>query len=205
MKKNKSVLENLINYLEGEGRAQKGITDATEQAPISNIPLLLIDDESDQGSINTNKANLKDADQDGDEPLDPEVDPTVINGLIRKILNTFEQSAYVAYTATPFANIMIHKDSDSKKFGEDLFPRSFITCIRPPTNYVGPQRMFGYTDTETGQETKGLPLTREISDYADSEELNEKNGWMPPKHKSSHIPLYQGEPKTPPSLYEAIL
>ena len=205
VKKNKSVLENLINYLEGEGRAQKGITDAIEQAPISNIPLLLIDDESDQGSINTNKANLKDADQDGDEPLDPEVDPTVINGLIRKILNTFEQSAYVAYTATPFANIMIHKDSDSKKFGEDLFPRSFITCIRPPTNYVGPQRMFGYTDTETGQETNGLPLTREISDYADSEELNEKNGWMPPKHKSSHIPLYQGEPKTPPSLYEAIL
>lgn len=205
VKKNKSVLENLIGYLKGQGRAQKGIIDPTQHAPISEIPLLLIDDESDQGSINTNKTNIKGPDFEEDEELDPEVDPTVINGLIRTILNTFEQSAYVAYTATPFANIMIHKDSDSKKFGEDLFPRSFITCIRPPTNYVGPQRMFGYTDTETGQETDGLPLIREISDYADSPELNEKSGWMPPKHKSSHNPRYQGEPRIPISLYEAIL
>lgn len=205
VKKNKSVLDNLISYLEGEGRAQKGITDGTKHTPISNIPLLLIDDESDQGSINTNKINIKDSSLNSDEAHDPVIDPTVINGLIRKVLKTFEQSAYIAYTATPFANIMIHKDSDSKKFGEDLFPRSFITCIHPPTNYVGPQRMFGYTDTETGMESEGLPLTREISDYADSEGLNEKNGWMPPKHKSSHIPFYQGEPKAPPSLYKAIL
>jgi hypothetical protein len=205
VKKNKSVLENLIGYLKGQGRAQKGITDPTQYAPISEIPLLLIDDESDQGSINTNKSNIKDPRSEDNEEIDPEVDPTVINGLIRTILNTFEQSAYVAYTATPFANIMIHKDSDSKNFGEDLFPRSFITCIRPPTNYVGPQRMFGYTDAETGRETKGLPLTRKISDYADSMALNEKKGWMPPKHKSSHIPKFQGESKVPPSLYEALL
>lgn len=205
VKKHKSVLENLIGYLKGQGRAQKGITDPNQHSPISEIPLLLIDDESDQGSINTNKANIKNPDLEDDEDLDPEVDPTVINGLIRTILNTFEQSAYVAYTATPFANIMIHKHSDHKEFGEDLFPRSFITCIRPPTNYVGPQKMFGFTDTETGEETEGLPLTREISDYADSLELKEKNGWMPPKHKSGHIPLYQGESKVPPSLYEALL
>lgn len=206
VKKNKSVLENLIGYLKGQGRAQKGITDPKQYAPISEIPLLLIDDESDQGSINTNKTNINEVvSAEDSEEVDPEVDPTVINGLIRTILNTFEQSAYVAYTATPFANIMIHKDSDSKGFGEDLFPRSFITCIRPPTNYVGPQRMFGYTDTETGEETQGLPLTRKISDYAESLSLNEKVGWMPPKHKSSHNPQYQGERKVPPSLYEALL
>jgi len=205
VKKNKSVLENLIRYLKGQGMAQKGITDPEQHAPISEIPLLLIDDESDQGSINTNKANIRVADPDEDEVPDPEVDPTVINGLIRTILNTFEQSAYVAYTATPFANIMIHKNSESIKFGEDLFPRSFITCIKPPTNYVGPQRMFGYTDAETGEETEGLPLTRKIADYADSLKLKEKNGWMPPLHKSSHIPLYEGEAKVPPSLYEALL
>ena len=205
VKKNKSVLENLIRYLKGQGMAQKGITDPQQPAPISEIPLLLIDDESDQGSINTNKANLRSTTPDEDEQYDPEIDPTVINGLIRTILNTFEQSAYVAYTATPFANIMIHKESTSKKFGEDLFPRSFITCIEAPTNYVGPQKMFGYTDTETGEETDGLPLTRKIYDYADSLHLKEKNGWMPPLHKNGHKPMYQGEARVPPSLYRALL
>lgn len=204
VKKNKSVLENLIRYLKVQGMAQKGINDPEKTATISDIPLLLIDDESDQGSINTNKSNIRVSDEE-EEPNDPEIDPTKINGLIRTILKTFDQSAYVAYTATPFANIMIHKDSDSQSFGEDLFPRSFITCIRPPTNYVGPQRMFGYTDAETGQETQGLPLTRKISDYADSLALNEKMGWMPPKHKSSHIPKFQGESRIPPSLYKALL
>lgn len=205
IKKNKSVLENLIRYLKGQGMAQKGITDPAQRAPISDIPLLLIDDESDQGSINTNKTNIRVADPDEDETPDPEIDPTVINGLIRTILNTFEQSAYVAYTATPFANIMIHKNSESPKFGEDLFPRSFITCIRPPTNYVGPQSMFGYTDAETGEESEGLPLTRKIDDYADSPALKEKSGWMPPLHKTNHIPLYKGEARVPPSLYKALL
>lgn len=205
VKKNKSVLENLIRYLKVQGMAQKGINDPEKAATISDIPLLLIDDESDQGSINTNKSNIRASDEEEDEPNDPEIDPTKINGLIRTILKTFDQSAYVAYTATPFANIMIHKDADSQKFGEDLFPRSFITCIKPPTNYVGPQRMFGYTNTETGEEISGLPLTREISDYADSLALNEQNGWMPPRHKSDHSPLYNGEAKIPPSLYEALL
>lgn len=205
IKKNKSVLENLIRYLKGQGMAQKGITDPEQSAPISDIPLLLIDDESDQGSINTNKTNIRAADPDDDETPDAEIDPTVINGLIRTVLNTFEQSAYVAYTATPFANIMIHKNSESPTFGEDLFPRSFITCIRPPTNYVGPQSMFGYTDAETGEDSGGLPLTRKIDDYAVSLALKEKNGWMPPLHKTSHIPLYEGEAKVPPSLYKALL
>lgn len=205
VKKNKSVLENLIRYLKVQAMAQKGINDPEQTATISDIPLLLIDDESDQGSINTNKSNIRVADEEEEESTDPEIDPTVINGLIRTILKTFDQSAYVAYTATPFANIMIHKDSDSSKFGEDLFPRSFITCIKPPTNYVGPQRMFGYTDAETGEEIRGLPLTRKIDDYADSLALSERAGWMPPRHKSSHSPIYQGEAKIPPSLYKALL
>jgi hypothetical protein len=204
VKKNKSVLENLIKYLIGQAIAQKGHLVAEKDPQISGIPLLLIDDESDQGSINTNKTNLKKTDSDDDE-YDEETDPTKINGLIRTILNTFEQSAYVAYTATPFANIMIHKDAGSKKFGDDLFPKSFITCLEAPSNYIGPQKMFGYSDAETGTETDGLPLTREISDYADSLELDEKKGWMPPKHKSSHRPLHEGHSQVPPSLYEALL
>jgi len=51
----------------------------------------VIDDEADHASINTNKEEL---------------DPTRINGQIRNILSLFNKSAYVGYTATPFANIL---------------------------------------------------------------------------------------------------
>jgi hypothetical protein len=53
--------------------------------------LLLIDDESDYASVNTNE----------------EEDPTSINRGIRDLLNSFDVSTYLAVTATPFANILI--------------------------------------------------------------------------------------------------
>jgi hypothetical protein len=202
IKKNGSVLQNLIDYLKGQAEAQKG---HKAEARISDIPLILIDDESDQGSINTNKSNIKTRDNEETEDPGSEFDPTTINGRIREILNIFEQSAYVAYTATPFANIMIHRDSSSTEFGEDLFPRSFITVIHAPSNYIGPQRMFGSIDEETGIRTRGLPMVRAINDYAESEDLKEENGWMPPRHDKTHIPLFSTAEPVPPSLYEAIL
>ncbi|WP_445359735.1 Z1 domain-containing protein [Microbulbifer sp. EKSA005] len=202
IKKNASVLRNVLEYLEGQAAAQKGTHKA---ARISGIPLLLVDDESDQGSINTNKTNFVSAAEGEDEEFLKETDPTKINGLIRKIINTFEQSAYVAYTATPFANIMIHKDAGSEGFGDDLFPRSFITSIPAPSNYIGPQTMFGFTDQYTGEQTDGLPLTRDVSDYAATDKLKETDGWMPPRHGKDHIPLFEGKKQVPLSLYEAIL
>jgi len=51
---------------------------------------LLIDDEADNASINVSKEKV-----------------SAINGCIRALLSLFEQSAYVGYTATPFANIFI--------------------------------------------------------------------------------------------------
>ena len=57
-------------------------------------PLLLIDDESDYGSVNTK--------------VD---DSSRINACIRKLLKSFNQSTYVAVTATPYANIFIDPDS----------------------------------------------------------------------------------------------
>ena len=202
IKKNASVLRNVLEYLEGQAAARKG---AHKEAKISDIPLLLVDDESDQGSINTNRTNIVSSSEDEDEEYSEEIDPTVINGLIRKIIDTFEQSAYVAYTATPFANIMIHKDAGSEEFGDDLFPRSFITSIPAPSNYIGPKKMFGFTDPYTEENTDGLPLTQDVSDYAASDRLNETDGWMPPRHKKNHVPYYFGQYSVPPSLYKAIL
>jgi hypothetical protein len=119
VKKNVTVLKNLYAWINNSLRD-------TEQERI-DAPLLLIDDEADNASINTRK---------------PELDPTAINRSIRKILHLFNRSTYLAVTATPFANIFINPDDDDKEF-LDLFPSDFIYSLSPPDNYFGSNAMFG--------------------------------------------------------------
>jgi len=196
IKKNASVLRNLVQYLEYVS-ADK---DENGNPHISKIPLLLIDDEADQGSVDTAKMEM---DPEGDP--DPDHEPTTINRLIRQILFIFSESAYVGYTATPFANIFIHNEAESIKYGQDLFPRSFITTIPTPSNYIGPAKVFGLVDDDGESRQPGLMITRNIEDFAASDSIDEKAGWMPPKHDKNHKPLYRGKPQPPESLREAVL
>ena len=46
---------------------------------------------------------------------------TKINQLIREILFRFENKSYLAYTATPFANIFIDPDSDVNQWKAMIF------------------------------------------------------------------------------------
>ncbi|MDV2116878.1 Z1 domain-containing protein [Alcaligenes faecalis] len=94
---------------------------------ISDVPMLLIDDEADNASINTNKEDL---------------DPTKTNAMIRRILGLFAKSCYVGYTATPFANIFINPDAYGDDVREELFPRDFIYCLDAPTTYFGAEKVF---------------------------------------------------------------
>ena len=105
--------------------------------------------------------------------------------------DTFEKSAYLAYTATPFANIFIDEDEETDSFGEDLFPRSFIVSLRPPTNYTGVVRVFGLTPMSP-QESKRTQEFLRSATVADNE------AWLPDKHKKDWIP---GD--LPDSLVEA--
>lgn len=196
VKKNAPVLKNLVNYLEfvSNDKDDKGYSH------ISKVPLLLIDDEADQGSVDTSKMDF---DVEGDP--DPDHEPKTLNRLIRKILFVFSESAYVGYTATPFANIFIHNEAKSEKYGQDLFPRSFITTMPTPSNYVGPEKVFGLVDDDGESRQPGLPITRPIDDYATSNLLDEKSGWMPPKHDKNHVPMYEGSRTVPPSLRKAVL
>ena len=119
IKKNASTLKNLINWLKGHN-TQLNTTSVIE-------PLLLIDDEADNASINTKRRN--------DEI-------SKINGQIRELLQLFDRSCYIGYTATPFANIFVDPDSEDEMLGEDLFPRDFIISLDPPSNYFGAFRVF---------------------------------------------------------------
>jgi len=119
IKKNVTTLTALHKWLKalnagGEGR-------------ISDVPMLLIDDEADNASINTNKEDL---------------DPTRTNAMIRRILGLFAKSCYVGYTATPFANIFINPDAYGDDVQEELFPRDFIYCLDAPTTYFGAEKVF---------------------------------------------------------------
>ncbi|MGY0537979.1 Z1 domain-containing protein [Nocardioides sp. YJ-D4] len=180
VKKNKSILENLYKW----STHLKGATDPdTGKFRVRDVPVLVIDDEADHASVNTKFA--KDH---------SEVDPSAINGLIRQFLDTFEQSAYVAYTATPFANIFIDPEADHSAVGEDLFPRSFIVNLPAPSTYIGPERVFGLEADSTNaiDEVESLDIVRRTSDYGD---------WLPDKHKAVD-PL--GD-ELPESLEDAIV
>ncbi|RKT49718.1 Z1 domain-containing protein [Azonexus fungiphilus] len=191
VKKNKTVLERLLKWIRNHVADAK---DADGRPLVSGFPLLLIDDEADHASVDTGDQIVN---KDG--TVDDEYQPKAINSRIRKILHSFARKAYVGYTATPFANIFIDRRKATKEEGPDLFPQSFIINISAPSNYVGPARVFGLRSTDG--RVGGLPLTREMDDQIDS---SGEDGWMPPKHDKTHVPMYQGRDEVPPSLREAI-
>lgn len=192
VKKNKTVLDRLLHWIRNH---VANVTDAeTGRRIVNHLPLLLIDDEADHASVDTGEI-LFDADGKPDE----EHQPTAINRLIRRILHAFSRSAYVGYTATPFANIFIHERAETREEGPDLFPSAFIMNVAAPSNYLGPARIFGLK-TQEGRDS-GMPLLREVSDYGAEDG---STGWMPLNHKAVHQPLHEGRNELPPSLIEAI-
>ncbi|MEA0969797.1 Z1 domain-containing protein [Xanthomonas campestris pv. campestris] len=123
IKKNPSILTNLIDWIRGTSASQGGLT----------LPMLVIDDEADNASVDTSK------DQKA---------PRTINRLIRALLSLSSRNAYIGYTATPFANIFIDPDSENGEQGKDLFPRDFIVGLDAPSNYVGAREFFLSEDSE---------------------------------------------------------
>ena len=146
---------------------------------IFDVPFLLIDDEADLASINTKAVAGQ------DDPDDYERAAT--NREIVRLLRAFDKSAYVGYTATPFANIFINPEDEA-----DVFPRSFIIKLEQPDNYVGAVKLFGLpADPEADvEEQEPLPLVVEVTDEIES---------FPEKYKQDHDPVV-----LPPSLKEAI-
>ncbi|MFV0458504.1 MAG: Z1 domain-containing protein [Actinomycetales bacterium] len=153
VKKNATVLRRLVGWLDGE-------------VP-PDLAVLIIDDEADQASINT-QPSMEEADlgdDTGDVTPDQELDPSTINGLIRQLISRFRRTSYVAYTATPFANVLINPDAESDRWGNDLFPKDFIISLPRPATYVGAERVFGRPALEhEDQGVTGLDVVRIVPD-----------------------------------------
>lgn len=115
VKKIKSVLESVGTRLQA----------ALDEKGLDAKSILIIDDEADYASVNTNR---------------PGAEPTSTNKLIRAIFNKFPIASYVGYTATPFANVFINPDDEEGN--RDLFPSDFIVQLHAPSNYFGGRKVF---------------------------------------------------------------
>lgn len=131
--KNVTRLNSLIKWLFSDEKKAK------------NLKVLVIDDEADQASINTK-------DIDGE-------DKTAINKYIQQLVNTTKVQGmnYVAYTATPYANVL----NETKP--KSLYPKDFIIVLPTAEDYIGPSKLFG---VENPEQSPTIDIVREVSDSA---------------------------------------
>lgn len=155
-KKNTGVLKNLLIWLSDY---------LSENKEKHDIPLLIVDDEADNASLN----NL------GKKGVDY---ASKINGHIRALLDLFTRKTYLGYTATPFANVLQDRNGTSalkwtitykingsavdKTFGQvdNIFPDDFIELLNAPSNYIGAKQIF---ETILSDNVK-IPLVEIIHD-----------------------------------------
>lgn len=134
VKKNTRILENIRENLSKWTRNNE---------KIEEMPLLLIDDECDNASVNTAKLTSNSINDQETEDT-----PSATNKLIREILVSFSRSCYVGFTATAYANIFIDHVRSDKNLERDLFP-DHITFLPIYDNYIGYQRMFPEGETDS--------------------------------------------------------
>ncbi|MGM0924049.1 MAG: Z1 domain-containing protein [Bacillota bacterium] len=135
--KNKTRLNDLIHWLKDDGKK------------LSQMRILIIDDESDQGGINTNDVN------------DSLAERTALNKAIVELVKIQANDGskplsmnYISYTATPYANFL-NEASD-----ESLYPHDFVAVLNPSKEYYGAKQIFGL---ENNEYYRGLPMVREIT------------------------------------------
>ncbi|GAA1899098.1 Z1 domain-containing protein [Williamsia serinedens] len=118
-------------------RLRDWLNEANKHGGLDTCPVLIIDDESDQASINTAK--------------NAELDRTRINQLLVDLLR-LPRVAYLGYTATPFANVLVNPNDAG-----DIYPRSFIYSLRKPDTYFGARELFGALVSEDEQTSEQAP------------------------------------------------
>jgi len=155
-KKNVSILKNLLLWLKDNPRRE-------------SIPLLIIDDEADNASLNNQGHKGKEY-------------ASRINKQLRALLAQFERKTYLGYTATPFANVLqdrneapkskliekvkIDGETIEKEFPlvPNIFPEDFIVLLDSPSNYVGAKHIFETLEPINNDLKQKIPLYVAIHD-----------------------------------------
>lgn len=137
--KNRTRLENLIEWLYSNANRT------------NKLRIIVIDDEADQASINTAEITAED-----------EQERCAINQLIVNLVNgrksdgskpdtKFQAMNYIAYTATPYANVL------NEGPGQSLYPKDFICTLPESHEYFGAKVIFGNEE----EDCEGFPVVRE--------------------------------------------
>lgn len=125
VKKNGSVLRHLLKAIEMNEHTAK------------QLPTLIIDDESDQASVNTAKLITRTHKSESKEEKEAQTERKAINRSISAFLERMPRAQYVGYTATPFANVFVDYEDDA-----DIFPKDFLIALDEPEGYMGTSTFF---------------------------------------------------------------
>jgi Z1 domain len=144
VKKHSTILERLVDWLEEDTNA------------LGRRAILLIDDEADQAGLDIST---------GEELVG-------IHKQLSRVVNLkssdgCRRCAYLAYTATPYANILTSQDD----YG--LYPRDFIYPLERPAAYFGSQQLFG--DAQVGEP---IEIEQDETDELLTDGLREAIQWF---------------------------
>lgn len=163
VKKNGNRLANLINWYK---TVPEGLR--------SNYPALILDDEADQATPSSATGRAQ---------------RSAINEKVRQLWSLIPTGTYLAYTATPFANVFMDPDDAG-----EMFPRDFIKAIEPGDTYFGAERIFGRADPSDGEGSDGIDVVRPVPD-TDAATLR------PPGNRDLRDSF---DPELPDSLVDAV-
>jgi hypothetical protein len=170
IKKNRRTIDTLRTWLKHSAGAPDP---AAGHGLFSETPLLVIDavDDSRSNTVATARG-----------------DRSSVHADVRDLVSDFEKAAYVSYASTPFAALV--DDSPGGLAGP--FPHNFVYSLPIPSNYLGPERLFGSPgDAQGSLESETLPLIRLVGD---------QEVWMPARHRATHVP----DRELPASLLTAL-
>lgn len=135
VKKHEMRLANVTKFLE-----------SIPAATLNHRPVMIIDDESDQATPNT--LGAKDL-------------VSTINKRIRALWAAVPTGTYVAYTATPFANVFIDPSDEG-----DLYPEDFVSVLPKPDSYMGSELFFDVDQTvDSGEDEVIHQLAHEVPEH----------------------------------------
>lgn len=135
-KKKKAVL---VTVLKHGGHLEK-LSGVLKGIPLRDIPALIIDDESDQASLNTHSAKIRLGTAAASEQS------TTYNR-IELLRSVIPHHSYLQYTATPQANLLMAQT--------DLLNPTFAELVTPGNSYTGGRTFF----KENPQLLEDIPAT----------------------------------------------
>lgn len=127
---------------------------------LAQVPTLIIDDESDQASVNTRRRKSS---QDQER--------TATNREIVALLRSLPRAQYVGYTATPFANVFVDPDDAA-----DLFPKDFMVALKRPAGYMGVRDFFDFDEAGRSLSEDELPMGYESNQRAYLRDIRNQDG-----------------------------